>query len=163
MELKNDDRGPRRSMSHGRTSSTGSSLRRGSLSLSSVFTNQMDDDIESERVSEAGDIGDRALNSKRYSESGSVRLSADNATENGIFFPTQGDTLLHPVGFWSRDLSPLNSVSPVSPLVEEIISPLSTDGILRPADQKRVSSRAYLFVLLFISRHRHLSYAFTVK
>lgn len=151
MELKNDDQEPRRSMSHGRTSSTGSSLRRGSLSLSSVFPNQMDDDIESEMVSEAGDIGDRALNSKRYSESGSVRLSADHAIENGLVFRTQEDTLLHPIGFWSRDLSTLNSVSPVSPLVEEIISPLSTDGILRPVDQKKVSSRAHLFILLFIS------------
>ncbi|XP_048130585.1 fluoride export protein 1-like [Rhodamnia argentea] len=136
MELENDDRRRRRSMSHGRTSSNGSSLRRGSLSLSSVFPNQMDDDIESERVSEAGDIGDRALSSKRYSESGSLRFSADHAIDNGIVFPTQEDTLLYPIGFWSRDLSTLNSVSPLSPLVEEIISPLSTDGILRPVDKK---------------------------
>ncbi|KAF8024862.1 hypothetical protein BT93_F1887 [Corymbia citriodora subsp. variegata] len=148
MELQNDDQESRRSMSHGRTSSTGSSLRRRSLSLSSAFPNQLDDDIESERVSEAGDIGDRALSSKRFNESGSMRLSADHAIENGIVFRTQEDTLLHPIGFWSRDPSTLNSVSPVSPLVEEIISPLSTKGILRPINKEKVLTR-YILQKLF--------------
>ncbi|XP_048130584.1 fluoride export protein 1-like [Rhodamnia argentea] len=157
MELENDDREPRRRMSYGRTSSNGSSLRRGSLSLSSVFPNQMDDDIESERVSEAGDIGDRALNSKRYSESGSLRLSADHSIENGIVIRTQEDTLLHPIGFWSRDLSTLNSISPVSPLVEEIISPLSTDGILRPIDEKKDEEKVLPRSLEYISCLVHLA------
>ncbi|XP_010063995.2 fluoride export protein 1 [Eucalyptus grandis] len=157
MELQNDDREARRSMSHGRTSSTGSSLRRRSLNLSSVLPNQLDDDIDSERVSEAGDIGDRALSSKRYSESGSMRLSADHAIENGIVFPTQEDTLLHPIGFWSRDPSTLNSVSPVSLVVEEIISPLSTDGILRPVDEKKDEERVLPRSLEYISCLVHLA------
>ncbi|KAL3737366.1 hypothetical protein ACJRO7_026180 [Eucalyptus globulus] len=156
MELQNDNWEPRRSMSHGRTSSAGSSLRQRSLSLSSVLPNQLDDDIDSERVSEAGDIGDRALSSNRYSESGSLRLSADHAIDNGIVFPTQEDTLLHPIGFWSRDLSTLNSVSPVSPVVEEIISPLSTDGILRPVDIKRDEEKV-LPQLEYISCLVHLA------
>lgn len=60
-----------------------SSIRRRSLSISSHMSHHTDNDGgECESVSEAGDIGDRALPSRRFSESGSFRLSFDNKSEN---------------------------------------------------------------------------------
>ncbi|KAK6132028.1 hypothetical protein DH2020_034254 [Rehmannia glutinosa] len=86
----------------GRLSGGGSSRRR-SLSISQQF----DDDVESESVSEAGDIGDRALHSKRISASGrSTRFSFDNVAENGIVVPIQDDN--------SFAVPVLENVSPVS-------------------------------------------------
>ncbi|XP_048439007.1 uncharacterized protein LOC125476695 isoform X1 [Pyrus x bretschneideri] len=108
----------RRSVSNDRTSRATSSLRRRSLSLSHVQPSQIDDDNESESVSEAGDIGDRALHSNRHSESGSVCL-----------FPSE-DVQLQSYGFWGRDLVASKGISPVTPLPEEIISPLSTDAMI---------------------------------
>ncbi|XWS21597.1 hypothetical protein CRYUN_Cryun30bG0067900 [Craigia yunnanensis] len=67
-----------------RTSSPGSSLRKRSLSISSVMSFQIDDDVHSETVSEAGDIGDRALHSNRHSVNSSFRLSVDPAMERKI-------------------------------------------------------------------------------
>ncbi|CAN6679229.1 unnamed protein product [Malus baccata var. baccata] len=109
---------PRRSVSNDRTSSATSSLRRRSLSLSHVQPSQIDDDNESECVSEAGDIGDRALHSNRHSESGSVCL-----------FPSE-DVQLQSYGFWGHDPVASKAISPVTPLPEEIISHLSTDAII---------------------------------
>ncbi|BBG95664.1 camphor resistance CrcB family protein, partial [Prunus dulcis] len=86
---------------------------------------QIDDDIESERVSEAGDIGDRALHSNRHSESGSIRL-----------LPSE-DIQLQSYGFWGRDPVTSTAISPVSPLPEEIISPLSTDAVVCHEDKKQ--------------------------
>lgn len=117
----------RRSVSNDRTSSATSSLRRRSLSLSGAQPSQIDDDIESERVSEAGDIGDRALHSNRHSESGSIRL-----------LPSE-DIQLQSYGFWCRDPVTTTAISPVSPLPEEIISPLSTDAVVCHEDKKQVS------------------------
>ncbi|KAM1510409.1 hypothetical protein EV2_020072 [Malus domestica] len=113
-----NDTEPRRSVSNDRTSSATSSLRRRSLSLSHVQPSQIDDDNESECVSEAGDIGDRALHSNRHSESGSVCL-----------FPSE-DVQLQSYGFWGHDPVASKAISPVTPLPEEIISHLSTDAII---------------------------------
>ncbi|KAM1074531.1 hypothetical protein ACFX1T_019467 [Malus domestica] len=113
-----NDTEPRQSVSNDRTSSATSSLRRRSLSLSHVQPSQIDDDNESECVSEAGDIGDRALHSNRHSESGSVCL-----------FPSE-DVQLQSYGFWGHDPVASNAISPVTPLPEEIISHLSTDAII---------------------------------
>ncbi|CAK7347023.1 unnamed protein product [Dovyalis caffra] len=115
---------PNLSGSFGQTSSVGSSVRRHSLSLSRSISFQVDDDIESENVSEAGDIGDRALHSKRHSESGKIRLSVDNGLENGMVVPVSEDN------YWTHDSTALNTRSPVSPLPEEIISPISTDAMI---------------------------------
>ncbi|CAK8561306.1 unnamed protein product [Lathyrus sativus] len=58
-------------------SDDGSSIRRRSLSLSSHISHHTDNDVDCESVSEAGDIGDRALPSRRFSESNSFH------SENG--------------------------------------------------------------------------------
>lgn len=111
----------RKSESYSRASSASFSLRRRSISFSSTMNaNIDDDDIESESVSEVGDIGDREL-------------------RNGVAPSTSGHTLLYPYGYWTRDPVALNSISPVSPLPEEIISPLSTDAIVCSKDRTPVS------------------------
>ncbi|KAK9269874.1 hypothetical protein L1049_025447 [Liquidambar formosana] len=140
MDLESNKSGGRRSGSLGRTSSAGSSLRRRSLSLSGAAPPQIDDDVESESVSQAGDIGDRALHSQRYSDSGSLRFSVDNVIENGVVVPIQEDALLHPHGFWSRDPTVSNIVSPIPPLPSDIIFPLSTDPIVYSANKNQVGS-----------------------
>lgn len=123
---------PRRSGSFGRASSANSSLRRQSSNLSFAIQHLVDDDVESESISEAGDIGDRALYSRRYSESGRHHFSFDNVTENGVVVPIQEDTAV-------------NTDSPVSPSTLQTISPLSTDAIHPSKDKKKVS-----FLLLFL-------------
>ncbi|CAK8572094.1 unnamed protein product [Lathyrus sativus] len=55
----------------------GSSIRRRSLILSNHGSHHTDNDVDCESVSEAGDIGDRALPSRRFSESNSFH------SENG--------------------------------------------------------------------------------
>ncbi|TQD91337.1 hypothetical protein C1H46_023088 [Malus baccata] len=125
-----NDTEPRRSVSNDRISSATSSLRRRSLSLSHVQPSQIDDDNESECVSEAGDIGDRALHSNRHSESGSVCL-----------FPSE-DVQLQSYGFWGHDPVASKAISPVTPLPEEIISHLSTDAII--SEDKKPENTARL-------------------
>ncbi|CAA3012956.1 fluoride export 2 [Olea europaea subsp. europaea] len=115
---------PRRSGSFGRASSANSSLRRQSSNLSFAIQHLVDDDVESESISEAGDIGDRALYSRRYSESGRHRFSFDNVIENGVVVPIQEDAAV-------------NTDSPVSPSTLQTISPLSTDAIHPSKDKKK--------------------------
>ncbi|KAL4605294.1 hypothetical protein ACB092_09G018800 [Castanea dentata] len=129
MDIGAADSEPRRSGSFSCTSSANSSLRRRSISLSTAAPIHIDDDIESEIVSEAGDIGDRALHSNRHSESSSHRFSVDHALENGVFAPTSGDTLLHLNRYWSHDPPTMTTISVVTPLPKEIISPLPIDTI----------------------------------
>lgn len=145
----------RRTGSFSRTSSTGSSLRRRSLSLSGVVNSHVDDEVESERVSEAGDIGDRALHSNRLSESSSFRLSIDLALENGINFPIPENNQFQSSSFRNRDPAASNAVSLVTPLPEEMISPLSTDSLVGQENQKQVSVAhnnftSSLLVLIYI-------------
>ncbi|XP_022636384.1 uncharacterized protein LOC106759959 isoform X2 [Vigna radiata var. radiata] len=64
-----------------RMNSGSSSIRRRSLSISSHVSYHIENDDENESVSEAGDIGDRALGSRRFSESNSFRLSFNNRSE----------------------------------------------------------------------------------
>ncbi|TKY56195.1 membrane protein [Spatholobus suberectus] len=86
-------------------SSVGSSLR-------SHISIQIDND-DAESVSEAGDIGDRALPSRRYSERSSFSLSFDHRSENGAV---------------------------VRPLPPELSSPLPTNAIVGSGDTKHVGS-----------------------
>ncbi|GAY41739.1 hypothetical protein CUMW_061750 [Citrus unshiu] len=137
----------RTSGSFGRTISASSSLRRRSLSLSSAVASQIDDEIESESVSEAGDIGDRALPSKRHSESGSICLSIDNVLEDGMEFPIPENNLLQ---HSSRDPVALNTGSAVTPLPEEIVSPISTEPLVCPEYKNQVSVDL-IFSLDFLS------------
>lgn len=135
MEHKSNEGEASLTGSLGRTSS---SLRRRSLSLLQSLPFQTDEGIESESVSEAGDIGDRALHSNRTSLSGSRRFSLDHALESGIVFPIVEGNLLQPYGSRSRDSAALNVASPVSTLPEETISPLSTDAVLSSKETKHV-------------------------
>ncbi|XP_023913034.1 uncharacterized protein LOC112024655 isoform X2 [Quercus suber] len=137
MDIGTADSEPRRSGSFSCTISANSSLRRHSISLSAAAPVYIDDDIESEIVSEAGDIGDRALHSNRHNESSSQLFSVDHALENGVSATTSGDTLLHLNRYWSRDPPTMTTISIVTPLPEEIISPISTDAIVCSKDKKQ--------------------------
>ncbi|KAG7980825.1 hypothetical protein I3843_05G203600 [Carya illinoinensis] len=145
-----------RSESYSRASNATSSLRRRSISFSSaVHANIDDDDNENESVSEVGDIGDRALHSNRHSDqSSSLRFSVDHALENGVAPSTSGDTLLDPYGYLARDPLSLNTITPVSPLPEEIISPLSTDAIVcsndKTLDDKKELPKLLDYILCLI-------------
>ncbi|KAA8538516.1 hypothetical protein F0562_028113 [Nyssa sinensis] len=156
MDCETNDPEPRRSGSFSRMSSAGSSLRKRSFSLSRAVPSRVDDDLESETVSEAGDIGDRALYGNTYSESGRLQDSFDNAIENGVV-PTPEGALLQSYGFWSRDPAVSNTVSPVTPLPEEIISPLSTDAIIHTGDEKQENKRELPWLLEYISCLIHLA------
>lgn len=118
MDCENKD-SELRKFGSSHTSSAGSSLRRRSLSLSLSLPKQLDDDDESESVSEAGDIGDRELQSNRYSGSGRLRLIGENASplEHGAVVPISEDTMLesNANSLWSRDPYAMSSVTPVSP------------------------------------------------
>lgn len=103
----------RRSSSFGRLSSANSSRRR-SLSVFSL-PRHSDDAIEGESVSEAGDIGDRALHSSRVSASGRSHFSLENLAENGAVVPVQDSNLLQPYSDASFLVTPpLENTSPVS-------------------------------------------------
>ncbi|KAL0326223.1 UNVERIFIED_CONTAM: hypothetical protein Sradi_5191600 [Sesamum radiatum] len=114
----------RRSGSFGRLSHVSSSRRR-SFSISFTSSAQNDDAAESESVSEAGDIGDRALHSNRISESGRSHFSLDNVAENGIVVPIPEDT----------------NTFPVTPSALENISPLSVDAIIQSGEKKKDEKR----------------------
>ncbi|KAK6938444.1 putative fluoride ion transporter CrcB [Dillenia turbinata] len=100
-----------RNGSFGRTSSAASSLRRRSINLSGVLPLQTDEDIESEIVSQAGDIGDRALHSNSGSECNSLRRSLDIGPESQVVIPIPEDALnrVHP-----DSQLPLVKVTPLS-------------------------------------------------
>ncbi|CAI8585995.1 unnamed protein product [Vicia faba] len=92
-------------------SDDGSSIRRRSLSLSSHRSHHTDNDVDCETVSEAGDIGDRALPSRRFSERNSFH------SENGTAVITN---------------------SSVRPLPQQLLStpPFSTDATVASQDSK---------------------------
>ncbi|KAG2399881.1 uncharacterized protein HKW66_Vig0102650 [Vigna angularis] len=99
--------------------SGGSSIRRRSLSISSHVSYHIENDGENESVSEAGDIGDRALGSRRFSESNSFRLSFNNRSEKEAVVSIPDEHRSHPN----------SSVGPLAPVFTSL-SPLSTDGIV---------------------------------
>ncbi|XP_015885620.3 uncharacterized protein LOC107421017 isoform X2 [Ziziphus jujuba] len=146
--------GGSRSGSFSRTSSTASSIRRRSFSLSGALPSQRDDDVESETVSEAGDIGDRALQSNRYSESGSFGFSFDHAPENGVVVTIPEHGQLQSRG---GDPAGSNAVSPVSPLPNEIISPLSTDAMVQSEDKIQDNKKQLPKLLEYGSCLTHLA------
>ena len=116
--------------------------------MSAAALVHIDDDIESEIVSEVRDIGDRALHSNRHSKSSSHRFSVDHALENGVSTPASGDTVLHLNKYWSCDPPTMTTISVVTPLPEEIISPLSTDAIVCSIDKKQVSFHQQFLISL---------------
>lgn len=139
MDHETNEAEPVLSGSFCQTSSVGSPVSRRSLILPRSLSFQVDDDIESENVSETGDIGDRALHSKRHSESGSIRLSIDKGLENGMAVPISEGSAQH-------DSTALNTRSPVSLLPEEIISPISIDVLVCSKEKHEV--RIHLIICL---------------
>ncbi|XP_057795807.1 fluoride export protein 1-like [Salvia miltiorrhiza] len=125
MDHQNPELESRRSDSFGRLS-VASSSRRCSLSTSFSLARHSDDAIESESVSEAGDIGDRALHSNRVSASGRSHFSLENLAENGAVVPVQDDNLLEPYS---------DAAFPVAPDLENI-SPLSADAMVEHGEKK---------------------------
>ncbi|XP_059630788.1 fluoride export protein 1-like [Cornus florida] len=101
--------------------SRGGSLRRHSFHLTSVVPCQIDDDAKSESVSEVGDIGDRSFNSNRYNGSGRHHFFADN------------------------------TVSPLSPLPAEIVSPLSIGDIKQETKRDLPGALQYIICLVHLS------------
>nr|GME15017.1 fluoride export protein 2 [Ipomoea batatas] len=116
MDHGNNESELRRSGSFARTSSS-CSMQRSSRNLSFSFSQQLENDNGSESVSEAGDIGDRALCSNKYSGSGRLALSAESAAESGMVVPIAEE------GFCFLDPVATNNVSPVSPSILDIVSP----------------------------------------
>ncbi|KAK8470617.1 hypothetical protein PHAVU_003G010800 [Phaseolus vulgaris] len=107
-----------------RMSSTGSSIRRRSTSISSHASHHTDNDDECERVSEVGDIGDRALPSTRFSQSGSIRFSFDNMSEENGVVPFAEEKILHP-----------NSTLSTGAIVDsEVIKPETRRGLPKLLD-----------------------------
>lgn len=112
------------------------------MSFSHEVDLQLGEDIQSEIVAEAGDIGDRALSNERHHGSGtssSLRFSFDRlrCVENGLVtFPD--DALVHSNGYLSNGLNTSSSISPV-PL--EIQSHLSSDAILYLKETDQSSSQ----------------------
>ncbi|XVE60369.1 hypothetical protein DITRI_Ditri05aG0123400 [Diplodiscus trichospermus] len=123
-----------------RTSSHGSSLRKRSFTISSVMSFQIEDDVHSETVSEAGDIGDRALQSNRHSVTSSFCLSVDRAMESG--------PVIHP--------EELNKISLVSPVPEDVVSPVPVDPLKCSGDEKQ-EKRVLPLSLEYVSCLIHLA------
>lgn len=118
MDPQDQEAESRGSGSFGRLSAISSS-RRHSFSL--IERTQFDDASKSEIVSEAGDIGNRALHSNRYSGSGRSHFSLDNIAGYGTVFPIEEDTQLHTS----------------SPSVSENIPATSVDPTVKPEEKKK--------------------------
>ncbi|GMH00273.1 hypothetical protein Nepgr_002112 [Nepenthes gracilis] len=114
---------PRRSRSLGMTGTSGSSMRTLSLRLLGTNHAEFDEDMESRIVSEAGDIGDRALHSRRRSDSGSPCLSLETYMQNEVLVPIP------------EFPATSNTVFPGTQIPSEIMSPLSTDAILESEEE----------------------------
>ncbi|KAG1369838.1 hypothetical protein COCNU_15G002040 [Cocos nucifera] len=123
------------------------SLQRGSISLSRDVGDRILDsirlshelvdhilgDVDSE-MAQVGDRGDKAVADDRVDDARNV--------ENGPTTPPD-DALIISIGFQSHDPS---LSSPVSPLMEEIISPLATDAILNSTEKNQMQKSTSLKV-----------------
>eukprot|EP01018_Ginkgo_biloba_P018686 Gb_30968 [translate_table: standard] len=108
---------------------------RGSISLSRDVASRLAEEIESERVAEAGDDGGRSLHGSRresYSrrESNRHETYEDNNTFNIELNKTPDDALIFPYPFQSSDGTTPDIWSPISPLPSDIISPPSDHPLL---------------------------------
>ena len=126
-----------------RARSLGSSFRRNSFnsSGSGYQPPQTGHDVETESVSEAGDIGDRALCSNRISDSERFSLSLDHALENGAIAPIPENIFLQSYGFRGRESATIDdtTVSSVPPLEEQnVSSPSTCRPIVHSGDTKQV-------------------------
>lgn len=110
------------------SSDGGSSIKRRSLSMSSHRSHHTDNGIDCESVSEAGDIGDRALPSRRFSQSNSFHSENGGGGGGVVSIP--------------QELHTLHPNSSVRPLPHQLSStpPLSTDARVGSQDSKFVST-----------------------
>ncbi|KAK9049057.1 hypothetical protein SSX86_031976 [Deinandra increscens subsp. villosa] len=129
MDHGQNESEPRRSGSFSRISSTHSSFRRHSFNRLGSSHYEIDDDS----VSEAGDIGDRALDSKRYSGSGGP-----------MFY--LGENVVLPIQEHSFKES---QIPPVA-------SPLP-NAILLDKDQNEEHKKEWPWFLTYISSRVHLA------
>ncbi|XP_011027589.1 PREDICTED: UPF0695 membrane protein C977.11/PB8B6.06c-like [Populus euphratica] len=111
------------------TSSVGSPVTQRSLSLPRSLSFEVDDDTESENVSETG--------------SGSIRLSIDKGLENEMAVPISEDILLRSHGSRTHDSTALNTRSPVSLLPGEILSPISIDVLVCSEEKQEDREKAF--------------------
>ncbi|KAL2893179.1 putative fluoride ion transporter CrcB [Bienertia sinuspersici] len=118
-----------RNYSTAQASSSGASLRR-LFSLSGACHSLLEEDLENEIVSQAGDIGDRTVSRK-----GSQKDSSQFAKEQGIIFPVP-EEFLDSYGFWSNDPGKSNTISPVSPFVSDIITPPPSSSLLHKKQEE---------------------------
>lgn len=125
-----------------RINSVGSSIRRRSLSISSQISHHTDNDDECESVSEAGDIGDRGLPSKRFSESNSFHMSFNNRSENDVVVSNIPE---------EYRLHPNSSIRPLPPALT------STDAIVGSGDTKHDPRQGLPELLDYISCMVHLA------
>ncbi|XP_047341543.1 uncharacterized protein LOC124945197 [Impatiens glandulifera] len=139
-------------------SSRSSSLTRRSLILSGTSHPCDDEDMENESVSEAGDIGDRALLGSRSIGSGRFPShSIDNSIESGSAVPIPEDALLQSFRFRSQDPNLSSNASPVSPLAQDITASLSTYNIVSSSDQKLESEKKLPWLVEYVSCLVHLA------
>ncbi|RAL38779.1 unnamed protein product [Cuscuta campestris] len=103
IEHGHDEAEARRSVSFARTKSNTSSR-----CIQYSFPQQLENDSESESVSESGDIGDRALSSNMSSRSGRLLFSVENTAESGLVVPIEEE------GAWPHDPTATDNVSPVT-------------------------------------------------
>lgn len=144
-EREADDPAFERNESFGKAMSANSSMRRRSSGLSAMVVPRTDDDTENESVSEAGDIGDRALHSNRHSWSGRIHVSVENVLDNSFAVPVQEDVLSS------------NTKSFLSPSQVPTPSPLSIGAMIQPAEErKEVRLCSDLLLLLVFSLITHL-------
>jgi hypothetical protein len=114
-----------------------SSIRKRSLSMSSHRSHQTDNDVDFETVSEAGDIGDRALPSKRFSESNSFH------SENGSV-----------VVSIQQELQRLHPNSSIIPLPHEVSSTIvgdSEDSKLVRTLQQTINTTFHVILVSFFN------------
>ncbi|XXG49679.1 hypothetical protein AAC387_Pa02g3788 [Persea americana] len=129
---------PTKQQSFGRISTDSALSRTGSMSFShGVVDLQEVEDIQNEIDAQAGDSGRRALSEDGFGGScRSLRFSIEELRrgESGVV-PCPDESLVQWNGFWIDGASMENvNRSPLSPLQSEIVSPLSSDGILCSKD-----------------------------
>ncbi|KGN50960.1 fluoride export protein 2 [Cucumis sativus] len=145
-----------------RARSLGSSFRRNSFnsSGSGYQPPQTGHDVETESVSEAGDIGDRALCSNRISDSERFSLSLDHALENGAIAPIPENIFLQSYGFRGRESATIDdtTVSSVPPLEEQnVSSPSTCRPIVHSGDTKQESNMKLSKLLEYVTCLVHLA------
>lgn len=158
---------PTKQQSFRRNRADSATWRTGSMSFSRGVVDdlQLTEDFQSEIVARAGDAGDRDFSDD--GRGGSCRSLSFNIEELrcGEIGVVPNDSLVQLNGFWFDGASSMANAnrSPVSPLQEEIVSPLSSDAILHSKEvvthkgsqeqstpQQVSFSSSLLFIYLFV-------------